>query len=205
MDIGRAFTYAYKDPKWPTKVLIFAVLAFIPIFGWCVDLGYSLRIIRNVVNGNDVPLPEWDNIGVLFADGLRAFFVSLVWSIPAIVLGVLFSLIDNTFFDLLSRLVIALTTVCILAAIVPLALTGQIAESLQFQTVINRVLSNVADYAVIFVFALVVGVISSAGFLGACLSFLLAILVVWLAQSHLAAQAYLRSTGASAPPKNQAF
>jgi Protein of unknown function (DUF4013) len=205
MDIGRAFTYAYKDPKWPTKVLIFGLLGLIPIFGWCVDLGYSLRIIRNVVNGNDVPLPEWDNIGVIFADGLKAFFVALIWSVPAIIIGVIFGLIDNTFFDLLSRLVFAATTVFVLAAIVPLALTGQIAEALQFQVIVNRVLANMPDYAVIFVFAIIVGAISSAGIFGVCISFLLAILVVWLAQSHLAAQAYVRSIGASTPPKNQAF
>jgi hypothetical protein len=205
MDIGRAFTYAYKDPKWPTKVLIFAVLGLIPFFGWCIELGYSLRIMKNVVDGNDVPLPEWENIGALFAQGLRAIFVALIWSIPAIIIGVIFSLADSGLLTLLSRLFFALTSVCIFAAVVPLAITGQLNDALQFQVVIRRVQSNLGDYIVLFVISLVVGAISSAGFFGACLSFLLTVLLVWLVESHLAAQAYVRSLGSSSPPKSQAF
>jgi hypothetical protein len=205
MDIGRAFYYPFQDPKWLTKILIFAVLVFVPIFGWLVQFGYVLRIAKNVVGGQDVPLPEWDGFGLMFAEGLKAFFVALVWSIPAIVLGILFSLGDSFILTLLSRIVFALTSAFILAAIVPVALTGEIAEGLNFQAVIDRVMSNLGDYIIIVAIGLIVSVISSFGTLGACLGGIIALFYAWLVQSHLAAQAYVRSTGGSPSPPKQAF
>ena len=204
MDIGRAFNFVFQDPKWLTKVLIFAVLAFIPIFGWFVNFGYALRIIKNVVEGNDVPLPEWDGFGLMFADGLRAFFVAIVWLIPAIILAFLFNLGDSFILTLLARIILAVATAFVLAAIVPVALTGVIAEGLNFQVIINRVMSNLGDYIIILAVGLIVTVISSFGLIGACLGFLISLFYAWLVQSHLAAQAYVRSTGGQIPPK-QAF
>jgi hypothetical protein len=204
MDIGRAFNFVFQDPRWLTKVLIFAVLAFIPIFGWFVNFGYALRIIKNVVEGNDVPLPEWDGFGLMFADGLRAFFVAIVWLIPAIILAFLFNLGDSFILTLLARIILAVATAFVLAAIVPVALTGVIAEGLNFQVIINRVMSNLGDYIIILAIGLIVSVISSFGLIGTCLGFLISLFYAWLVQSHLAAQAYVRSTGGQIPPK-QAF
>jgi Protein of unknown function (DUF4013) len=201
MDIGRAFSFVFQDPKWLTKVLIFAVLAFIPIFGWFVNFGYALRIIKNVVEGNDVPLPEWDGFGLMFADGLRAFFVAIVWLLPAIILAFLFNLGDSFILTLLARITLAVATAFVLAAIVPVALTGVIAEGLNFQVIINRVMSNLGDYIIILAVGLIVSVISSFGLIGACLGFMISLFYAWLVQSHLAAQAYVRSTGGQIPPK----
>jgi hypothetical protein len=130
--------------------------------------------------------------------------VALVWLIPAIILGFLFNLGDSFILTLLARIILALATAFLLAAIVPVALTGTIAEGLNFQVVVNRVMSNLGDYVIILAIGLIVSVISSFGLIGACLGFLIFLFYAWLVQSHLAAQAYVRSTGGQIPPK-QAF
>jgi MFS family permease len=205
MDIGRAFSYPFKDPKWLTKVLIFALLVFVPIFGWIVNIGYSLRIMKNVFEGNDVPLPEWDHFGLMFAEGLKAFFVAIVWFIPAIVIGLLLNLVDNFIFTLLSRIVFALGAAFVWAAVVPVALSGEIAEGLKFEAIIERVRANLGDYIIILVVGLVASVISSFGVVGACLGAIVSLFYLWLVQSHLAAQAYSRSTSGETRPPTQAF
>jgi hypothetical protein len=205
MDIARAFNYPFQDPKWLTKVAIFALLVFVPIFGWLVNLGYVLRIMKNVVEGKDVPLPEWDGFGLMFAEGLKAFIVALVWLIPAIVIGLILALGDNFIFTLLSRIVFALTSAFIYAAVVPVALTGEMAAGLKFQVIIDRVMSNIGDYIIIVVIGLVVSIISSFGLLGACVGAIISLFYLWLVESHLGAQAYVRSTGGAPQPPTQAF
>ena len=44
--------------------------------------GFLLRITRNVVNGVDVPLPEWTDVGNLLRDGFRLWAVFTLWSLP---------------------------------------------------------------------------------------------------------------------------
>jgi Protein of unknown function (DUF4013) len=88
MDLGRSITYVFQDPKWLTKVLVGGLLIFIPIFGWLVVAGYWLRLIRQVTQGTELPLPEWNDFGNDFVRGARFFVVGIVWSLPLIVLEV---------------------------------------------------------------------------------------------------------------------
>jgi len=206
MDIGRAFNYVFQDPRWITKIVIGAVLVLIPIFGWFAVFGYSLRVIRNIVGGSDLPLPEWDDIGAMFVDGIKAFVVGIVWSIPAILISIIFSLADNIFLSCLSSIISALTNAFILAAIVSFARTGNIADGLQFQASINRVMSNLGDYIIIFLLSFVLAIIAGAGIILCGVGILFTIFYVTLVNAHLGSQAWLRSTGgAEAPPTQQAF
>ncbi len=84
MDIGRAFTFAFEDPDWLKKLLIGGLLLFIPFFGWLVVGGYWMRIIRRTYEGNDVPLPEWDQLGEDFVLGLKGAVALFVWWLPFI-------------------------------------------------------------------------------------------------------------------------
>jgi hypothetical protein len=45
--------------------------------------GFGVRVMRQTVKGEVPALPEWDECGELFGDGLRFFVVSLVYGIPA--------------------------------------------------------------------------------------------------------------------------
>ena len=90
MDIGRAFSFVFQDPAWIRKILLLAVMFFIPIIGWLIIGGYTLRLLRNVIDGVPQPLPEWDNWGGDLGGGLKVLVVGIVWGIPIwIITGVL--------------------------------------------------------------------------------------------------------------------
>ena len=45
-------------------------------------MGYFVRLVRRVARGDARPLPEWDDLGGIFSDGLRALVVYLVYVVP---------------------------------------------------------------------------------------------------------------------------
>lgn len=84
MNIAKAFTYITEDERWVNKLLIalivtFFAFLFIPIF---FLIGYSVAITRNVRAGVEKPLPEWDDWGKLFMDGLYIFIAQFVYTLP---------------------------------------------------------------------------------------------------------------------------
>jgi hypothetical protein len=57
------------------------VVTLIPIVQFAA-LGYVIQVVRNVRDGQQLPLPEWDQFGQYFMDGLWLFLIGLVWSLP---------------------------------------------------------------------------------------------------------------------------
>ncbi|MFZ6029322.1 MAG: DUF4013 domain-containing protein [Chloroflexota bacterium] len=80
-DFGESFTFMFKDPNWITKFLIGALISLVPILNLAWS-GYGVGIIRNMARGDETPLPEWDNIGEKFKDGLMVAIASLVYTLP---------------------------------------------------------------------------------------------------------------------------
>ena len=73
IDFGRCFTFVTEDPEWVKKILIggaFVLLSFL-LVGLFFVAGYWARFMRAVAAGNERPLPEWDDLGGIFSDGLR--------------------------------------------------------------------------------------------------------------------------------------
>jgi Protein of unknown function (DUF4013) len=66
------------------------MLASVFIVGAFFVYGYMARLVRNVIAGVANPLPEWDDLGEYFSEGLRLFCVALVYTLPLIVLTMLF-------------------------------------------------------------------------------------------------------------------
>lgn len=90
-DFARPFTFVFEDPRWVSKVLVggvFVLLAFI-IVGWFFLLGYAARLTRNVVAGVQHPLPEWDDLGTYFSEGLRLALIPIVYILPLFLMGIL--------------------------------------------------------------------------------------------------------------------
>jgi hypothetical protein len=84
MDFGKAITYITEDERWLNKLgigslIMLGSVVFFPIF-WLV--GYQIAIIRNVIAGKERPLPEWDNWGKLFIDGLLVTVAMMVYTMP---------------------------------------------------------------------------------------------------------------------------
>jgi len=86
VDFARSFGFVTQDPDWVKKLLIggaFVLLSML-IVGMFFVAGYWVRFLRRVAAGDPRPLPEWDDLGAIFSDGLK-----LVGTYFAYVLGML--------------------------------------------------------------------------------------------------------------------
>jgi hypothetical protein len=90
LDFARAFRFVVEDPDWIKKVLIgglFTLLSAV-LVGIPFVMGYFVRLLRNVARGEARPMPEWDDLGGLFMDGLRGLAVYLGHLVAALILPV---------------------------------------------------------------------------------------------------------------------
>ena len=93
MDIGKSFTFAFDDEKWVQKLaiggllMLATVIPVVNIFTGLVILGYSLRVLQNVAEGAEQPLPEWDDWAGDWVKGLMMALAYLVYSIPIILVS----------------------------------------------------------------------------------------------------------------------
>jgi len=85
MNIGKSFSFMFEDKQWVSKLGLGALITFIPIlnFAWT---GYMVGVIRNVMNNEPEPLPNWDDFGKKLTDGLLLVVAGLVYALPIIVL-----------------------------------------------------------------------------------------------------------------------
>ncbi|MCD6032256.1 MAG: hypothetical protein K0S78_4438 [Thermomicrobiales bacterium] len=110
MNVRRALTYLFADPRWPGKLGIAMLLNLLPTaliayrqlvmdngdpqsadplgnllwigattFAMIPVYGYLLRIVRNVVAGADLLLPEWTDGQRLLHDGLSLWCIVVLW------------------------------------------------------------------------------------------------------------------------------
>ena len=84
--VGDSFGWAFRDPQWPSKVLIQGLIAIIPIVGWIAMTGWLMMAFENARNGRN----ELPPAGFHLERGIAIFVVFLVYgvvvSIPAIIL-----------------------------------------------------------------------------------------------------------------------
>jgi len=94
MDYVKSITFVFDDPRWKEKVLwggglvllssLLSVI-IIGVLGFIILAGYGVRLMQNVRDGKEFPLPEWDDWGGDFVRGLKYVVVGLVYAIPLIV------------------------------------------------------------------------------------------------------------------------
>ncbi len=97
MDFGKALTFMFQDPNWVAKLgigilvtlagIVFSpvLIGFVAIF---ILMGYSLDVVRNVLDGKEYPLPEWQDWSGFFVRGLKLFGAQIVWALPIILLAI---------------------------------------------------------------------------------------------------------------------
>ena len=84
MDISRAFTFVTKDERWVGKIGIGALVSLLGFLIIPIPLlwGYMVGVARNVKDGALNPMPEWDDWGRLFKDGLAIMVAQFVYTLP---------------------------------------------------------------------------------------------------------------------------
>jgi hypothetical protein len=90
LDFARAFRFVPEDPNWIKKILIggavslFSILIIPGIF----LAGYFVRLIRRTAAGEALPLPEWEDWGGMFGEGLAAFGIYFAYVVAVLVVPV---------------------------------------------------------------------------------------------------------------------
>lgn len=112
MDIARAFTYITEDENWQNKVVVTIVLGLIPIVNLAV-VGWMLDLIRNMLDGHEKPMPDWDNLGSQIGErimaGLMTAIAGFIYMLPLIAFSICFGItmaaLDSGFVGLLFSLI----------------------------------------------------------------------------------------------------
>jgi hypothetical protein len=225
LDIGKAFSYVFEDPKWVTKVLIGGGLilgGIITLIGWIftgpVVLGYAVQTLRNVYAGNPQPLPEWDNWGERWIDGLKAWVVTLIMAIPTILVSLVFqvpaNILNATSDSGVSGAGTALSLLggclnfflgIVIALLVPIAVaryatTNSIGNAVQFGEIFAMLRQNIGMYVVVALLStFAVGLISFLGIIACFVGVFFTAFYGTLVQYNLYAQAYRQATGGMQP------
>jgi hypothetical protein len=88
MDIGKAFTFPFEDDDWLTKLFLGAIVSIVPIlnFAWG---GYTVDLMRNVIDGVERPLPGWSDFGDKFVKGFIIWIAGFIYALPVFIIGCL--------------------------------------------------------------------------------------------------------------------
>lgn len=195
-DFGKAFRFVFDDPDWVKKVLLgglFALLSALIVGAFFLG-GYLVRLIRNVHRGEARPLPQWDDLGGIFQDGLPAVGVYLVYGlgaalVPATVgcvagalgggMGALVSGGDEdlagagmavgfgVFYLLMFVFAFALM-VFVPAALTRFALAGRFGAAFEFREVVAFIRRNLGNYLLTLVAYLLASFVAQFGILLLC-------------------------------------
>lgn len=91
MDIGLSLSFPFQDEEWVRKIAIGAVIVLVGIITFGIVLlpllGWGLEVMRRLIRDQYPVLPEWQDFGQLFMDGLKVFALSFVWSLPIILVS----------------------------------------------------------------------------------------------------------------------
>jgi Protein of unknown function (DUF4013) len=213
-DFAKPFTYVFDDPRWLQKILIGGLfyLAGFVLVGWFFIFGYIAQVTRNVIAGAAEPLPEWDDLGNFFGEGLRLFAVMMVFILPVVVLcltimipaGILGS-IENEGVQALGSGMAG----CLSCLIVPIALgmTLFLPAALLFAVVEQRfgaafelgriwafIKANVGNYLLAVVVYLIARVLGGFGVALLCIGVIFTGFWSFLITAHAFAQAYRLGT-----------
>lgn len=209
MDFGAAFSFVTADEDWIKKLAIGAVIALVGILTFGLALiplaGYGLAITRRVTEGTEPVLPEWTNFGELIMDGLKMVAISIIWSLPIILLSVcvggaaaLLGDDNGTIPALISTLIscISIPYSLLMALLLP-ASYGHLAYTDEFGAALNPVnafkilRANLGGYVIVgLVYVFLVPIITSIGALICLIGVFPAIAYTMALMGHLMGQAY---------------
>jgi hypothetical protein len=223
-DIGKAFTFVTEDPRWVNKVLIgggliiAGILALVTIVGWlfvfAIVFGYLVQLTRNVIAGQERPLPEWANWGTLMSDGLKVFAVLIVLALPVIVVVLLFSVPGAVLNSLNSSgstaagNALGLIGTCLSIPLsilyyllVPIAVgryaaTRSIGAALRLGDLFATLRNGLATYLIVLLLTLVANFVGELGILLCGIGLPFTLFYSYLVMYHIYGQAYRKTQGA---------
>lgn len=135
LNINKAFTFVFEDPKWVRKIgiagfLTLTLIGAIPVAGW------ALEIQRRLIRTGKSSLPEWDAMGQYAINGLKFMLLWVITLIPFYLLAfaaISFAGRDRESFYLVTLLLQVFSFFFSMAMLLWMAvLSGRFAETYSF-------------------------------------------------------------------------
>lgn len=210
MNYGKSFTYIFEDENWLTKFLIGVVVGLIPIVQFAT-YGYVLEVVKNVRDGRDQPLPEWDDFGGLFMNGLKYSLGVLVYALPAIFVS--FFTIPFAIFAgedpgaIFGLGITAVTCMVILLSLLPMVLMpvlmiqyakdDQISDMFRFSEMWDTIQADFGAYIILLLISFaVVTIIGSIGIIACFIGIIFTAWYAYLVVGHITGQFAAQQPGA---------
>jgi len=222
MDFGKAYTFMFDDPNWLRKlgigtlvgllgiVLMPVLIGVIPLL---MLVGYTLDALRDVVDGKEFPMPEWNEWGGFLIRGVKLMIALLVWSLPLFIImiplfiGTALTGNHNNSGTAFGVLLITCSS-CLMflwglffwlispAIYIRLAVTGRLGAAFEVGKLWALTRDNLGNVILalilVFVAGLIAAVVGSLGMLLLCVGFLITVpfatLWQYLVQAHLFGQ-----------------
>jgi len=195
VDFGRSFSFVTEDPEWVKKILIGGAftLACALLVGVPFVLGYFSRTLRNVVAGEPLPMPEWDDLGGIFNEGLRLTAVYFLYALgivailaalgcvamlpvmalsgrgadPSEILGLMGGLGIVALYGLVMVASLALA-VYLPAALARASLRGTVGDGFAWREILGFIKANLGNYLLSLVIYLLASFVSQFGIILCC-------------------------------------
>ncbi len=188
-DFAKPFGFVFQDPDWLSKILIGGLfeIASIFIIGIFFVAGYCARLARNVIAGMESPLPDWNDLGEYFAEGLRLACIVLVYAIPVAILAeVIFvpaAIMSSSGHDVLENLgggmmacawclffpISLALAIYLPAALLFSVVDGTSGAAFDFARILRFIRDNAANYILAFVVYLIARFAVPLGLIALCI------------------------------------
>lgn len=224
MDIGKSFAFVFEDKDWIVKILIAAAIVLVgsllgvlvipAIIAGVLVSGYGVEITRRVIRGTLDGLPEWDDWGALFKDGLMVLIIGLVYALPIIIVSMCLGIPIGAFSEdaselssvlwfflsCLSFLYTIAMSIVLPAAIATYADEDDLGAAFRFGEIFGLVRDNLSTYLITFVMSWVAGLIGFLGIVLCGIGWLFTAPYSEMIIGHLYGQAYLQAKGQALQP-----
>jgi hypothetical protein len=219
LDFGRCFSFFFQDPDWIKKLLfgsLFTLLSFFIVGGFFLA-GYMIRLIRRSAGGEAYPLPDWDDLGGIFTDGVSAVGVYLVYILPPMFIFILITVgvsltasgggeesallaVFATLFSVAFGLLILAVSLYIPSALVRLALEKRFNAAFDFQGNFDFIRRNATNYLLALVVFILANFISQFGILLFCIGIVPASFWATSVGAYAYGEVALRDPDRTVPP-----
>jgi hypothetical protein len=208
MEFGKSFSYVFEDDDWIVKILLAAVIAFIPIIGGLAVAGWGVEITKRAIQKDEELLPGWGDFVNYLIKGIVVILIGFVYMLPVILVQICS---NGTFFfgmesgeeglEALASIVLAcfgclsfiyavLVFFFIAAAIGRYADTGSIGAAFQFGKVFETVRAAPAAYLMVLVGGFLAGMIAFVGIIACVIGVFFTIAYANAINASLMGQAY---------------
>jgi hypothetical protein len=208
IDLVRALGFVFEDPNWIGKLLIgalFYIFSFL-LIGLPFVLGYAARMMRNVIRGDAYPLPEWNDLGEFFVEGLKILFAGVLMLLPIILIVVMMigTTAIGSAFEIPEEiagcgvgvsLLVLIPLALVFMVYYPAALTRMVAEerfgaAFEAGAVFRFIGKNIGNYLLAIAVYLLTSFIAQFGILLLCIGVFLTTFWSYLSTSYALADTY---------------